>query len=285
MADKRNGTFDEEDLKLIETLAASAAVAVDNASLVETLQRYTTELQKRNAELDTFAHTVAHDLKNPLSLTTGYAEILRDKLAKLSDQEVRQSARMIASSTRKMSNIVDELLLLASMRREKIETSPLDTARILREALGRLSNLIEQHQAQIIAPPFEERAWPIVLGNQVWIEEVWVNYISNAIKYGGRPPRVEVGAQEPTDGMVRFWVRDNGLGLTIQEQARLFRPFTRLDRVRVKGHGLGLSIVRHIVEKLGGEVGLESDGVPGRGCVFSFTLPLAQDNDGYIYGA
>jgi two-component system sensor histidine kinase/response regulator len=100
---------------------------------------------------------------------------------------------------------------------------------------------------------------------------VWANYISNAIKYGGRPPHIELGATAQDDGMVRFWVRDNGAGLTPEEQTRLFIPFTRLDQVQVKGHGLGLSIVRRIVGKLGGQVGVESQ--VGQGSVFSFTLP------------
>ena len=100
---------------------------------------------------------------------------------------------------------------------------------------------------------------------------MWVNYLSNGIKYGGRPPRVELGATVQPDGMVRFWVRDNGPGILLEEQARLFTLFTRLDQVQVKGHGLGLSIARRIVEKLGGQVGTESE--IGQGSVFSFTLP------------
>jgi signal transduction histidine kinase len=102
---------------------------------------------------------------------------------------------------------------------------------------------------------------------------VWVNYLSNALKYGGQPPQIELGAAEKSDGMVRFWVRDNGPGLRLDEQARLFTPFTKLSQAQTKGHGLGLSIVRRIVIKLGGEVGVESAGVAGQGCVFSFTLP------------
>jgi two-component system sensor histidine kinase/response regulator len=100
---------------------------------------------------------------------------------------------------------------------------------------------------------------------------VWANYLSNAIQYGGRPPRVELGVTEQADGMVRFWVRDNGPGLTPEEQARLFTPFTQLAQVRARGHGLGLSIVRRIVERLGGQVGVESE--IGRGSAFTFTLP------------
>jgi signal transduction histidine kinase len=97
--------------------------------------------------------------------------------------------------------------------------------------------------------------------------------MSNAIKYGGQPPRVELGADVASDGMIRFWVRDNGDGLTKAEQSRLFVPFTRLSQASVEGHGLGLSIVQRIVEKLGGAVGVESEGAPGRGSVFYFTLP------------
>jgi signal transduction histidine kinase len=99
--------------------------------------------------------------------------------------------------------------------------------------------------------------------------------MSNAIKYGGRPPRIELGATATGD-QVRFWVQDNGAGVPSEAQERLFAPFTRLSKVRVKGHGLGLSIVRRIVEKLGGQVSIESEGLPGAGSIFAFTLPAAR---------
>ena len=122
------------------------------------------------------------------------------------------------------------------------------------------------------------------MGYGPWVGQVWINYLSNAIKYGGQPPRVELGADQIVDPatnqpLVRFWVRDYGPGLTPEEQARLFRSFTRLDRIPTRGYGLGLSVVRRIVEKLGGEVGVESEGLPGKGSMFSFTLPGAADPD------
>jgi signal transduction histidine kinase len=83
-----------------------------------------------------------------------------------------------------------------------------------------------------------------------------------------------VGATSQQDGFVRFWVRDNGRGLTPEQCVRLFVPFERLEQARVEGHGLGLSIVQRIVTKLGGQVGVESDGVPGRGSTFYFTLAV-----------
>jgi two-component system, sensor histidine kinase and response regulator len=102
---------------------------------------------------------------------------------------------------------------------------------------------------------------------------VWINYLSNGCKYGGQPPELELGADVLLDGQVRFWVQDNGRGLAAEEQARLFVPFTRLEQARAKGYGLGLSVVRRIIEKLGGQVGVESAGIPGQGSKFYFILP------------
>jgi signal transduction histidine kinase len=91
------------------------------------------------------------------------------------------------------------------------------------------------------------------------------------MKYGGRPPRLELGATVEDKGMVRFWVRDNGPGLSAEAKAKLFTPFTRLHTGRAEGHGLGLSIVQQVVEKLGGKVGVDSQ--EGEGSLFYFTLP------------
>jgi PAS domain S-box-containing protein len=236
----------------------------------EALRQYTLELQARNEELDAFAHTVAHDLKNPLGRIVGFAELLEEDYAKLPDEELRHYLHMIAQNGRKMSNIIDELLLLSSVRQtEEAEMKPLDMARIVSEAQGRLADLIEKHQAEIILP----ESWPLALGHASWVEEVWVNYLSNAIQYGGQPPRIELGATGQADGNVRFWVRDNGAGFKPEERTHLFTPFTQLAPVRAEGHGLGLSIVRRIVERLGGQVGVESQ--IGQGSIFTFTLPAA----------
>jgi two-component system, sensor histidine kinase and response regulator len=102
------------------------------------------------------------------------------------------------------------------------------------------------------------------------VEEIWVNYLSNGLKYSGQPPRLKLGATKSGD-VIRFWVRDNGPGLSQEAIAKLFTPFTRLHKATVEeGHGLGLSIVQRIVKKLGGEVGVESQ--LGVGSVFYFTL-------------
>ncbi|MCB0170141.1 MAG: HAMP domain-containing histidine kinase [Anaerolineae bacterium] len=232
------------------------------------LRRANTELQARNKELDAFAHTVAHDLKNPLGIITSYSELLNGDGLEMHTEELELIFKEVQKSGRKATNIIEELLLLSSIRKEAITTRPLNMAKIVAEAQARVDLMIQACQAEIIYP----QQWPQALGYAPWIEEVWVNYLSNGLKYGGEPPRLEVGATLQENGMVRFWVRDNGLGLPVEAQALLFTEFTRLDEIRTKGNGLGLSIVRRIVEKLGGQVGVESDNVPGQGCTFYFTL-------------
>jgi two-component system sensor histidine kinase/response regulator len=266
---------------VIDRVIYQHRLAEEKQQADEALRQYAAELKARNEELDAFAHTVAHDLKNPLNNVINSADLLTQSNTSISDEERRECLQTIVRSALKMGNIIDELLLLAGVRRTEVVTEPLDMAGIVAEARLRLVHLIGDTQADIILQ--DASAWPVARGYGPWVEEVWVNYLSNALKYGGQPPRVELGADplsipltsggEEGRVMVRFWVRDNGQGVTPEDQARLFTPFTRLDQARAKGHGLGLSIVRRIVEKLGGQVGVESDGVPGQGSTFFFTLP------------
>ncbi len=261
-----NTVLKDETGNIIGTLSSGNDIT-ERKQAEERLQCYAAELEQRNEELDTFSHTVAHDLQSPLAIIVGFADTLKEDYATIPREKLKEYLEIIARNGRTMSNIIDELLLLAGVRKMDVEMSPIDMAWVVAEAQQRLTYIVQKHQADIILP----ETWPVAVGYAPWVEEVWVNYISNAIKYGGSPPRVELGASELADGTVRFWVRDNGPGLTPEEQARLFTSFTRLDRVRVKGHGLGLSVVRRIVERLGGDVGVDSEA--GHGCVFSFTLP------------
>ena len=157
--------------------------------------------------------------------------------------------------------------MLSSVRKRDVETHPLDMAEIVQNALERLRFLIQEYKAQINLPDH----WPVASGYGPWIEEVWENFISNALKYGGTPPKIELGSTVLANGRIQFWIRDNGQGIPTDKQQLLFTPFSQLNEVRLTGHGLGLSIVYRIMEKLGGEVNVESQ--LGAGSTFSFTLP------------
>ena len=249
----------------------SAATVVVVVRDVTERKRIEQEREQLIADLNAYAHSVAHDLKNPVGVILGFADMLERDLATLAPAEIGNAARAITRSGHKLIGIIDDLLLFAQVQSTAVEVGPLDMATLVAEALFRLSHLRAEYRAEISLPA----AWPVALGHAQWVEEVWVNYISNALKYGGRPPRVELGYDLLPAGSVRFWVNDNGDGIPPERCAQLFAPFARFAPASVGGHGLGLSIVRRIVGKLGGEAGVESDGVPGQGSLFYFTLPAA----------
>jgi PAS domain S-box-containing protein len=255
----------------IEYIIATGIDITEQRQAEATLRAQNEQLQARNRELDAFAHTVAHDLKNPLGVLTPMAEIVAEDYDQIPPEKLGEYLKTIARTGRRASRIVEALLLLAGVRQKSVRVEPLDMSEIITESLQRLESMISEYQAEIITPD----TWPVVRGYGPWVEEIWVNYLSNGLKSGGQPPHLELGATPQPDGMVRFWVRDNGPDLTPEARAQLFAEFTQLEPDRIEGHGLGLSIVRRIVEKLGGQAGVESEGKPGQGSIFSFTLPLA----------
>jgi signal transduction histidine kinase len=253
------------------TLHAQISSALKGAQLARQLESRAIELEARNAELDAFAHTVAHDLKSPLSALVSWGTMVQECYSEMTTEDIATALERIVQTGFTLTNIINSLLLLSSVRQEDVEAKPLDMSSIVADARNRLADIIAERQAKIVMPD----KWPVVMGYAPWVEEVWINLLSNAVKYGGRPtkgvpPHIELGFDAPDDTLVRFWVHDNGPGLTPEEQRQLFAPFTRLHQMRAEGHGLGLSIVRRIVEKLGGKVGVESR--VGEGSVFYFTL-------------
>lgn len=225
------------------------------------------ELIERNQELDAFAHTVAHDLKSPLSVLVGFAAVLETDYDAMEVDQVRESLQIIGRTSEKMVSIINELLLLAQMRKVEVTARAVNMNHVVEEALSRMRFMIDQYGANIVVQP----ELPAAMGYAAWLEEVWTNYISNAMKYGGKPPRVEIGATRQPDGRILYWVLDNGQGISPDKLDKLFVPFERLNAMRIQGHGLGLSIAKRIMEKLGGEVRVRSQ--VGRGSAFGFVLP------------
>ncbi len=288
--------FTEVSLATLALFAKQAAVSIKNARLYnlleqqvqertqelfreierrkrteDELRRANEDLQARNGELDAFAHTVAHDIKGPVTTIASFSELLCDKSIPLSGAEQDQYHTLLQRTALKTCAIIDELLLLAGVRKKQVDLEPVDMAEVVGEALRRLADQITASKADIVLPAH----WPVALGHAPWIEEIWVNYLSNACKYGRRdnhPPRIELAAKAQADGLIRFEVHDDGTGLSPEKQSQLFVPFTRLDQVRIEGNGLGLSIVHRIATRLGGQVGVESD---GQGSTFFFSLPAA----------
>jgi len=258
--------LEERNLSLKQEIA-------ERKSVEEVLRQQTVELEARNAELDAYAHTVAHDLKTPLTAVVGFSDLLQKRYPQMTAEKLGETLAIIAQNGRRMANIINEMLLLASVRQmNEVPMKSLDMASIVDAAKERLVDMFRENDVQINSP----EVWPTAYGYGPWIEEVWVNYLNNAVKYGGTPPHVTMGATPQPSDMVSFWVRDNGVGLSEEAQSHLFTAFRRLGDTSVEGHGLGLSIVQRIITRLGGEVGVES--IAGEGSTFFFTLPAAVDD-------
>jgi two-component system sensor histidine kinase/response regulator len=295
----------EEVLARVKTHLTLYALQRQLAATNHELRAANAELEASNADLTAFARTVAHDLKNPLSAIIGFSSLMEMRFTRMDPEKIAENLHRITVTGYKMRDIIDELLLFARVRQlDALEIGPLDTGAIIAEVLTHLEQRIQEAQAEIVMP----EAWPVASGYAAWVDVVWGNMISNAIKYGGDaaanlPPRIELGYTdfglpvvdldrspftsqseietlkskiENPESKVVFWIRDNGPGLLPEECAQLFTPFTRFHQDKAEGHGLGLSIVQRIVEKLGGQVGVKSAGVQGEGCTFWFALPQSR---------
>lgn len=252
----------------VTAIYGAAQDITDRKRVEEMMRKQAEQLQSRNEELDAFAHTVAHNLKNPIASMMGTASLTLTYYDRMTDEERKDNLAAIIEGAYKARAIIDSILLLAGVNRKStVEIGPIDMREVILSVCDRLQPMIQETNATVIIP----EALPGAIGYAPWVEEVWANYLSNALKYGGTPPVVEFGADEPDEGQVRYWIADNGPGLTEEEREQVFTPFIRLNQVKVEGHGLGLSVVHRIVQRLGGTVGVDS--VEGQGARFWFTLP------------
>ncbi|MDM8547254.1 sensor histidine kinase [Candidatus Venteria ishoeyi] len=236
--------------------------------LRQTLTHKNAALRQQNKELQAFGHTVAHDLKTPVNGLLGSAEALRANLGENLTPRADKYLSFINQTSQKIRHIIDALLLLSESREAEVALTPLDMPSIIDSAIQRLETRINTFNVEITMG----QNWPQAIGYAPWIEEVWVNYLSNAIMYGGMPPQLILDAvlDEP-HGQVRFQISDNGLGVAPELQEKLFIPFSRIGSQRLPGHGLGLSIVQRIIERCGGNTGMHNRDKGG--ACFYFTLP------------
>jgi PAS domain S-box-containing protein len=226
------------------------------------------EKEKLILDLEAYARSVAHDLKNPIGLVVSLSELIRQRLAENDMSDVDEMLGHVYDQSKKMIRIIDDLLMLSRIRKEEIVKTPVDTGEILNDVFKRLEGEISKRAARIEKPD----QWPGVMGHHQWIEEVWVNLISNALKYGGTPPVIKLGYERMANSVCRFWIQDNGNGLPESSLKKIFKDFERLGIKDSDGYGLGLPIVKRIFEKLDSEIVASSTNIPGEGCIFSFTL-------------
>lgn len=264
-----------EQLESLRFFAGYAGLAIENARLYSALQKelkqrqtFIEELEAKNTELERFTYTVSHDLKSPLVTITGFLGYLEKNARAGRFDSFSSDINRIHLAVDKMQTLLKDLLELSRIGR--IMNSPVETSfgEIVREALTLLEGPIRAARVEV---EFQDEN-RIIFGDRVRLLEVIQNLIDNAVKFlGDQPhPKIWIGARDEKENAPVFFVRDNGMGIDPQYKEQIFGLFNKLNS-NTQGSGIGLTIVKRIVEVHGGRIWVESE--PGKGTTFYFTIP------------
>jgi len=267
--------FTPEDARIAHDIANQLAIALHQSNLYNALQhelaqrqKLITELEVRNDELTRFTYTVSHDLRNPLVTIKGFLGMLKKDLQENHPEKVENDLARISTAADKMNDLLTDLLELSRIGRIVNPPVKIDAFRLIQDALESVDADVRSKHAQVhIAPDL-----PVLYGDRIRLREVFENLIDNAIKYAGEqtPPTIEIGAHRENRETI-FFVKDNGIGIEEKYHAKIFGLFEKLDPA-IEGTGIGLALVKRIVETHGGKIWVESEGL-GKGSTFCFTIP------------
>jgi GAF domain-containing protein len=257
----------DEELALMGALSAQAGLALENSRLLDETQAQATALREKNAELDSFVYTVSHDLRAPLVTIQGMVDLVIADHSEHIDEDGRHYLGRIDANTRQMERLLLDLLALSRIGRDARPPETLALADVVDDVLAELSEPLRARGIKVTVADL-----PTVSAVRVELEQVLRNLLTNAVKYMGDTPApaIEIGAAG-RGATVEVWVRDTGIGIDAAYHERVFEIFHRLKQISADGTGVGLAIVKKIVERAGGRIWVES--VPGEGATFRFTWP------------
>jgi signal transduction histidine kinase len=239
-----------------------------NQHLEQKVKERTMQLESVNKELEGFSYSVSHDLRAPLRAIIGFATVLEEDYTSKLDAEARRIMTVIKDNTMKMGKLIDDLLAFSRLGRQDISKTCVDMAALVNEVKAGMAFQTDISNIHWTIDPLPE-----VNANANMIKQVWVNLISNAIKYSGKrtQPHIKIGSFLK-DKQTVFFVKDNGVGFDPQYANKLFKVFHRLHRAEeFEGTGIGLALVEKIVVRQGGHVWAES--ALDKGACFYFSLP------------
>ena len=237
----------------------------------EERERFVATLEAKNAELERFAYTVSHDFKTPLVTIRGFLGMLEQDAARGKFERMKEDVARIRNAAERMQQLLDGLLELSRIGRLTDPRQEVSLGELAHEAVDLAAGAIAARGAHVEISPH----LPVLFGERLRILEVLQNLIDNAVKFiGDRPePRVEIGVRRDS-GETVCYVRDNGIGIDPRYHQKVFGLFDQLDP-ESEGTGVGLALVKRIVEVHGGRIWIESEG-QGQGCTFCFTMPRNQ---------
>jgi PAS domain S-box-containing protein len=258
-------------LLTVSDITARALVEQKVSELNRQLEGKVEQVSDVNRELEAFSYSVSHDLRAPLRHIAGFASKLEATLGDRADERTRHYIDVISSSSRRMAQLIDDLLVFSRLGRGALRLQPVDMQSLVDEARALAETDTQGRRLDWTIAPL-----PIVVGDENMLRTVWQNLLGNAVKYTGNREvaRIEVGMNRTATGDYEFFVRDNGAGFDMQYAGKLFGVFQRLHRAsEFPGNGIGLANVRRIIARHGGRTWAE--GEIDRGATFHFSLPAS----------
>lgn len=243
-----------------------------NEKLEERVIDRTAQLHAANRELEAFSYSVSHDLRAPLRAINGYTRILMEDYSSLFDEEGRRVCNVITTEAQRMGSLIDDLLSFSRLSRKEMQATDIDMKTLAHDVFKKLTT---EEQRQHI--DLKIGRLPHAKGDPALMHQVWMNLISNAIKFSSRRERavIELGTKR-SDSEIIYCIRDNGAGFDIQYVDKLFGVFQRLhSEDEFEGTGVGLAIVQRIIQRHGGRVWAE--GEEDKGATFYFALPRGME--------
>lgn len=245
-----------------------------NSKLEKKVIAGTEQLVAANKELEAFSYSVSHDLRAPLRAVDGYTRMIQEDYGKLFDEEGRRLLETVRSNAKRMGVLIDDLLAFSRLGKKDLLKTEVNMTANASAALTEINKTVDHRSAIIIDELYPAQA------DYGMISQVFINLISNAIKYSAKKEKPVIRIQsEMKDGEIQYSVADNGAGFDMRYVNKLFGVFQRLHGIEdFEGTGVGLAIVKRIVNKHGGKVWAE--GKPNEGATFYFTLPLKEEQNG-----
>ena len=242
-----------------------------NQKLEQSVKERTIELETANKELESFSYSVSHDLRAPLRAIHGYTRILEEDYMQNVDEEGKETIRVILRNSKKMGELIDELLAFSKLGKTALNCRKTDINSLVQDVVDEFVLSDSEKKIQVQLQPL-----PPANADAILIKQVWVNLISNAIKYSGNNPKIEIEIGSYTeDGKNIYYVKDHGVGFDMQYYDKLFGVFQRLhSQQEFEGTGVGLAIIQRIVQKHNGQVWAKAK--LNEGATFYFSLQSIQ---------